>query len=155
MYKYKTCDCYYSEERALFSSNDLWVDNCDFKDGESFQFFSGLYADDTVDFTLGTYISLSLGDFFATDNPVINKSLSECYLAGLVCLKGEAELLGRNAKNFDWEFPCAFEEAESTITDDNMQKFKAIRFYIDRSLDSDIRFETDLLSKIKVPSEQI
>lgn len=35
MYKFKTCDCYYTEERALFSSCDLWVDNCEFKDGES------------------------------------------------------------------------------------------------------------------------
>ena len=35
MYKYKTADCYYSEERALFGSQDLWIDNCDFKDGES------------------------------------------------------------------------------------------------------------------------
>ena len=35
MYKYKTSDCCYSEERSLFASRDLWVENCHFKDGES------------------------------------------------------------------------------------------------------------------------
>ncbi len=35
MYQYKTSDCCYCEERALFSSRNLWVDNCSFKDGES------------------------------------------------------------------------------------------------------------------------
>ena len=35
MLKFKTSDQHYTDERSLFSSRDLWVDNCTFSDGES------------------------------------------------------------------------------------------------------------------------